>query len=47
MKDKYGDGGYAKHYVIDEDYLGFLETIRALLCDKEAFKVKYRAVTGG
>ena len=45
MKDKYGDGGYAKHYVMDEEYNAFLETIRTLLADKEAFEAKYKALT--
>ena len=44
MKDKYGDDGYAKHYVIDEEYIAFLGTIRALLADKEAFRTRYRTI---
>lgn len=46
MQDKYGDGGYAKHYVTDEEYLSFLQTIRNLLADKEAFRAKYISVNG-
>ena len=45
MKDKYGDGGYAKHYVMDEEYSAFLEAIRTLLADKEVFEAKYKALT--
>lgn len=45
MKDKYGSGGYAKSYVIDEDYNLFLRTINEFLNDKAAFKEKYKAVT--
>ena len=45
MKDKYGEDGYAKHYVVDEEYLLFLQTIRFLLADKEAFIAKYRMLT--
>jgi hypothetical protein len=36
---------YAKHYVIDEEYNAFLETIRTLLADKEAFEAKYKVLT--
>ncbi len=46
MKDKYGDGGYAKHYVVDEDYLHFQQTIRELIADRRAFEEKYKAVNG-
>ncbi len=45
MKDKYGSGGYAKSYVVDEDYLQFLRTINDLLNNKPAFKDKYKAIT--
>lgn len=44
MKDKYGDGGYAKHYVVDEDYLCFLQTIRELITDRKAFEERYRTI---
>lgn len=45
MKDKYGHGGYAKSYVTDDAYQLFLQTIRELLDDKEAFKAKYYSIT--
>ena len=44
VKDKYGDGGYAKHYVVDEDYLCFLQTIRELITDRKAFEERYRTI---
>ena len=44
MKDKYGDGGYARHYVVDEDYLRFQQTIRELIADRKAFEEKYRTI---
>lgn len=44
MKDKYGNGGYAKHYVVDTDYLQFQQTIRNLIDDRKAFEDKYRAI---
>lgn len=44
MKDKYGNQGYAKSYVTDNDYTLFLKTIRNLLDDKEAFREKYQSV---
>ena len=44
MKDKYGNGGYAKHYVVDEDYLRFQQTIRELIADRRAFEERYRAI---
>lgn len=44
MKTKYGDNGYAKNYVIDNDYIRFLQTIQDLLADKDAFKEKYRTI---
>ncbi len=45
MKDKYGNGGYAKSYVTDEEYAAFLQTIRTLLDNKNAFMEKYKALT--
>lgn len=36
-KDKYGKSGYAKNYVIDEDYDYFKNKINELLNDKEKF----------
>lgn len=44
MKDKYGDEGYAKSYVVDDEYILFLQTIRKLLADKDAFKAKYSSI---
>lgn len=44
MKDKYGNSGYAKHYVADADYLQFQQTIRNLIDDRKAFEDKYRAI---
>lgn len=44
MKNKYGNGGYAKSYVIDDDYILFLQTIQRLLDDKDAFMAKYRSI---
>ena len=40
-KDKYGKSGYAKHYVIDEDYDNFKNEIISLINDKEIFKQRY------
>ena len=40
-KDKYGDAGYAKHYVVDEEYNQFKNIISELLNDKEKFKEYY------
>ncbi len=40
-KDKYGDSGYAKSYVVDEEYNQFKNTINELLNDKEKFKKYY------
>ena len=46
MKEKYGNGGYAKSYVIDQDYTQFLQTIKELLADKNAFVMRYNAANG-
>ena len=43
MKSKYGNGSYARSYVIDDDYTLFIQTIQKLLDDKETFSAKYRA----
>lgn len=43
-KDKYGNNGYAKHYVIDEEYSQFRNEINNLLSDKETFNAKYLKV---
>lgn len=40
-KDKYGKSGYAKNYVIDEEYNNFKNRINELLNDKEKFKQYY------
>ncbi|MBR4891288.1 MAG: HD domain-containing protein [Clostridia bacterium] len=40
-KDKYGNNGYAKHYVIDEDYIQFRNEINNLLSDKKLFNARY------
>lgn len=40
-KEKYGDSGYAKNYVIDEDYNNFKNKINELINDKEKFKQYY------
>ena len=43
-KDKYGETGYAKHYVNDPEYDKFRENINELLRDKEMFEKKYREI---
>lgn len=43
-KDKYGNDGYAKHYVVDEEYDNFKNEISSLLNNKEKFKTKYLKV---
>lgn len=40
-QQKYGKGGYAKHYVKDEEYENFRNEINLLLQDEEKFKQKY------
>ena len=40
-KDKYGNNGYAKHYVVDNDYIDFRNKILELINDKEKFNYKY------
>lgn len=40
-KEKYGKSGYAKNYVIDEEYNNFKNKINELLNDKEKFKQHY------
>ena len=39
--DKYGDNGYAKHYVVDDEYNEFRNEISNLLSDKNLFNAKY------
>ena len=43
-KDKYGNDGYAKHYVVDKEYDEFKNEIINLLNNKEEFKRKYLKV---
>ena len=38
--DKYGDNGYAKHYVVDDEYNEFRNEISNLLSDKNLFNAK-------
>ena len=40
-KEKYGDSGYAKSYVVDEEYNQFKNKILELLNDKENFREYY------
>lgn len=42
--DKYGDNGYAKHYVIDNEYKEFRDEISNLLSNREIFNNKYLTV---
>jgi uncharacterized protein len=39
--EKYGNNGYAKNYVIDEDYNNFKNEIITLINDKETFNQRY------
>jgi len=39
--DKYGDKGYAKHYVVDDEYNEFRNEISNLLSDRNLFNAKY------
>ena len=39
--EKYGNNGYAKHYVVDHDYVEFRNKILELINDKEKFNYKY------
>lgn len=39
--NKYGNNGYAKHYVIDNEYNEFRNEISNLLSDKNLFNAKY------
>lgn len=43
--DKYGEKGYAKHYLKDEEYDIFIDKIRKLLKDKSIFTEYYRKIT--
>lgn len=40
-KDKYGKDGYAKSYVIDEEYNNFKNEIISLISDKKTFDQRY------
>ena len=40
-KDKYGKDGYAKSYVIDEEYNNFKNEIISLISDKKTFNQRY------
>ncbi len=40
-KDKYGDSGYAKNYVVDEEYINFKNQINELINNTEKFKQLY------
>ena len=42
--EKYGDKGYAKHYVVDEEYNCFRYEIQCLLDNRNAFEMKYKKV---
>ena len=42
--DKYGDNGYAKHYVVDDEYNEFRNEISNLLSDKNLFNAEYLKV---
>ena len=43
--EKYGDNGYAKHYLEDEEYNQFIAKIRGLLKNKSEFIEYYRSLT--
>ncbi len=43
-KDKYGKDGYAKSYVIDEEYNDFKNEIKYLLHNKDLFNNKYLVI---
>ena len=47
MQNKYGEGGYAKSYVVDAEYARFCAEMQALLRDRQAFERKYQVVTSG
>ena len=42
--DKYGDNGYAKHYVIDDEYIAFRNEISSLLDNKNEFEDRYKKI---
>ncbi len=43
-KDKYGSNGYAKSYVVDDEYNQFRKEITNLINDKVKFKIRYLEV---
>jgi adenylate kinase family enzyme len=43
-KDKYGNDGYAKSYVVDIEYNNFKDEIINLLFDYEIFRIRYKKV---
>ncbi len=45
-KEKYGTQGYAKHYVIDDEYIKFRAEIQNLIENKGEFILKYNEVNG-
>lgn len=46
IKEKFGDDGYAKSYIVDEDYLKYKQDVKELLSDKGKFRKKYIEVNG-
>ncbi len=42
--EKYGSNGYAKHFLIDEDYNKFRDEINILLINRKLFEEKYRNI---
>ncbi len=42
--EKYGNDGYAKSYVIDEEYNSFKNEISNLINNKELFTIKYKEI---
>ncbi len=40
-REKYGDKGYAKHYINDEEYTAFLNEIHSLLSNENSFYERY------
>ena len=42
--DKYGDNGYAKHYIVDDEYNEFRNEISNLLSDRNLFNAEYLKV---
>lgn len=44
MRSKYGEGGYAKSYVVDAEYTRFCQDIQTLLSDRQTFARRYQEV---